>query len=231
MQGGIHNNCAFVCVRACVSACVRACVCMCVCMCVCLSVCVWVYVRVHACVRVFVSGFACVCVSLFPFFPLSGWGAACNFFTASSAILLHPVFFFQSPSSPVFFTSLFIQSSHLSLGLPRLLLPCSRNSVALFGSLSSAILSTCPAHGAPDCKLLSDNINYELTRINEWLALNKLNLNINKTKYIIFHFPQRNMAFLDLELKLCGQHIEWTGIGILIKLQIKYLERWELWTN
>ena len=43
--------------------------------------------------------------------------------------------------------------------------------------------------GAPDCKLLSDN-----TRINEWLALNKLNLNINKTKYIIFHFPQRNMA-------------------------------------
>ena len=91
-----------------------------------------------------------------------------------------------------------------------------------------------------DCKLLSDNINYELTRINEWLALNKLNLNINKTKYIIFHFPQRNMAFLNLELKLCGQHIEcvrqfvFLGItihetlGIMIKLQIKYLERWEL---
>ena len=35
------------------------------------------------------------------------------------------------PSSPVFFTSLFTQSSHLSLGLPRLLLPCSRNSAAL----------------------------------------------------------------------------------------------------
>ena len=31
--------------------------------------------------------------------------------------------------------------------------------------------------GAPDCKLLSENINFELTRINEWLALNKLNLN------------------------------------------------------
>ena len=27
--------------------------------------------------------------------------------------------------------------------------------------------------GAPDCKLLSDNINYELTRINEWLELSK----------------------------------------------------------
>ena len=57
--------------------------------------------------------------------------------------------------------------------------------------------------GAPDCKLLSDNISYELKRINERLSLNKLNLNINKTKYIIFHFP-----FFNLELKLCGQHIE-----------------------
>ncbi len=60
--------------------------------------------------------------------------------------------------------------------------------------------------GAPDCKLLIENINFE--RINEWLALNKLNLNINKTKYIIFHFPQRNMALFNLELTLCGQHIE-----------------------
>ena len=73
-------------------------------------------------------------ISLFLFFPLStnqGWCDACNFFTASSVILLHPplspVFFFQSPSSPVFVTSLFTftQSSHLtfsdslSLGLPR----------------------------------------------------------------------------------------------------------------
>ena len=85
-----------------------------------------------------------------PFFPLSGVRCCLQLFTASSAILLHPplspVFFFQSPSSPVFLTSLFTQSSHLSLGLPRLLLPCSRNSAALFGSLSSAILSTCPAH-------------------------------------------------------------------------------------
>ena len=69
-----------------------------------------------------------------------GWGAARNFFTASSDSLFHPplslVFFFQSSSSPAFRTSLLTQSSHLSLGLPRLLLPCSRNSAALFGSLS-----------------------------------------------------------------------------------------------
>ena len=83
-----------------------------------------------------------------PFSLCQGWDAACNFFTASSASLFHPplsLVFFQSPSSPFFFTSLLTQSSHLSLDLPRLLLPCSRNSAALFGRLSSTILSTCPA--------------------------------------------------------------------------------------
>ena len=73
-----------------------------------------------------------------------------NFFTASSDSLFHPplslVFFVQSSSSPAFLTPLLTQSSHLSLGLPRLLLPCSRNSAALFGSLSSTILSTCPCN-------------------------------------------------------------------------------------
>ena len=68
------------------------------------------------------------------------------------------VFFIQSSSSPAFLTSLITQYSHLSLGLPRLLLPCSRNSAALFGSLSSAILSTCPAH----CSLLLTSLSVKL---------------------------------------------------------------------
>ena len=58
-----------------------------------------------------------------------GWGAARNFFTASSDSIFHPhlslVFFFQSSCSPAFLTSLLTQSSQLSLGLPRLLLPSS----------------------------------------------------------------------------------------------------------
>ena len=58
------------------------------------------------------------------------------------------------PSSHLSYT----QSSHLSLGLPRLLLPCSRNSAALFGSLSSAILSTCPVH----CHLLLTSLSVKL---------------------------------------------------------------------
>ena len=101
-------------------------------------------------------------LSLFLVSLCQGWGAARNFFTASSDSLFHPplslVFFFQSSSSPAFLTSLLTQSSHLSLGLPRLLLPCSRNSAALFGSLSSAILSTCPAH----CNLLLTSLSVKL---------------------------------------------------------------------
>ena len=74
--------------------------------------------------------------------------------TSSPPHLFHPplylIFFYQSSSSPAFLTSLITHSSHLSIGLPRLLLPSSRNSAILFGSLSSAILSACPAH----CSLL-----------------------------------------------------------------------------
>ena len=76
--------------------------------------------------------------------------------------LFHPplslVLFFQSSSFPAFLKSLLTQSSHISLGLPRLLLPCSRNSAAIFGSLSSAILSTCQAH----CSLLLISLSVKL---------------------------------------------------------------------
>ena len=91
-----------------------------------------------------------------------GRGTARNFFTASSDSLFHPslslVFFFQSSSSPAFLTSLLTQSSHISLGLPRLLLPSSCTSAVLFGSLSSTILSTCPAL----CHLLLTSLSVKL---------------------------------------------------------------------
>ena len=101
-------------------------------------------------------------LSLPLFFLYQGCGAACNFFSDSSAGIFHTplyhVFFFQSPSSHVFFTSLLTQSSHHSIGLPRLLLHFSRNSAALFGSLSSDIISTCPAH----CSLLLTSLSVKL---------------------------------------------------------------------
>ena len=78
---------------------------------------------------VFLLCLSCVSLDLFLVSLCQGCGDARNFFTASSDSLFHPplslVFFFQSPSSPAFLTSLLTQSSHLSL---------------------ASLVSSCPAH-------------------------------------------------------------------------------------
>ena len=96
-------------------------------------------------------------ISLFLFFTLSGvrWQVLPETFSPPHLLVFSTLLCLLSssslpPQTPAFFTYIFKQSSHLRLGLPRLLLPCSRNSAALFGSLSSAIVSTCQAH----CSLL-----------------------------------------------------------------------------
>ncbi len=39
---------------------------------------------------------------------------------------------------------------------------------------------------------ITNNINGELDKISEWLKINKLSLNVKiKTKYMIFHAPQK----------------------------------------
>ena len=103
-------------------------------------------------------------ISLFLFFPLSGVRCCLQlvhrlkylivFPPSPVSCLLLPV----SLRSCLLHISLLIQSSHLSLGLPRLLLSCSRNSAAPVGSLSSAIISTCPAHCNRLLTSLSDKL-------------------------------------------------------------------------
>ena len=41
----------------------------------------------------------------------------------------------------------------------------------------------------------------ELSKINEWLEINKLSINVDKTKYMIFHNRQRKLDMYD-QLKL-----------------------------
>ncbi len=48
---------------------------------------------------------------------------------------------------------------------------------------------------------IEGKINYELQSINEWLQLNKLSLNINKSKYMIFHMSQKNSNPLQLKIE------------------------------
>ena len=43
-------------------------------------------------------------------------------------------------------------------------------------------------------------INEELCKINEWLNINKLLLNKSKTKYMVFHMPNKRMQALTLKI-------------------------------
>ena len=59
-----------------------------------------------------------------------------------------------------------------------------------------------------DYKEISININKELEIITDWLALNKLSLNAKKTKMMLFHFPQKKITNINLDLKINRTKIE-----------------------
>ena len=44
-----------------------------------------------------------------------------------------------------------------------------------------------------DTACIAGNINEELSKISDWLAVNKLSLNTSKTKFIQFHHRQKNL--------------------------------------
>ena len=58
---------------------------------------------------------------------------------------------------------------------------------------------------------MSQQINTELRNIQEWLNINKLSLNVSKTKYMIFHHYQRNITNIIPTLKInfepIGYHV------------------------
>lgn len=58
---------------------------------------------------------------------------------------------------------------------------------------------------------VTDHINYELHLVHEWLVINKLSVNVNKTKFMIFHHPQRKIDALIPSLKLDSEQIEYVS--------------------
>ena len=55
----------------------------------------------------------------------------------------------------------------------------------------------------------TDFINNELKYVYDWLCANKLSLNTNKTKYMIFHFTQRKLSNNDIpSIKIHEKQIE-----------------------
>ena len=51
-------------------------------------------------------------------------------------------------------------------------------------------------------------INLELSKVNDWLCVNKLSLNVKKTKFMIFHTPQQKIESFIPELKIGDTKIE-----------------------
>jgi hypothetical protein len=65
---------------------------------------------------------------------------------------------------------------------------------------------------------INRNINLSLTNIVDWFKLNKLSLNISKTKYMLFHSTQRNIPNLNIELNMNVleklEHFNFLGLEI-----------------
>ena len=77
-----------------------------------------------------------------------------------------------------------------------------------------------------DKNIISQNINKELQSIYNWLCVNKLSLNIPKTKFMIFHHKQRRIDHLVPDLEINGNHIEFVEtfnfLGITIDENLSF---------
>ena len=71
---------------------------------------------------------------------------------------------------------------------------------------------------------INDILNDELVKINNWLKVNKLSLNVDKTKAMLFHMPQKRI--LNLRLKIAGSNIEFIDnfnfLGITINKHLNW---------
>ena len=76
---------------------------------------------------------------------------------------------------------------------------------SLLGSLCNFYKS--PPKNEEDAQALSNKINNEIDKIQEWLHINKLSLNISKTKYMTFHHKNRPTNKLDLCIKINNEEI------------------------
>ena len=64
------------------------------------------------------------------------------------------------------------------------------------------------------------NLNIDLSTVSEWLRANKLTVNVNKTKYVVFGSRHMLQDKPDLNLKISGQKIERVSVmkylGVLL---------------
>ena len=69
-----------------------------------------------------------------------------------------------------------------------------------------------------------ETINYELVKLTEWLACNQLSLNVNKTKFMVFHSVRKNVNYPTLAIN--GINIEivadFNFLGIQLSEDLKW---------
>ena len=71
--------------------------------------------------------------------------------------------------------------------------------------------------------------NEELVKVNPWLQLNRLSLNIDKTNFVIFCPPQRNPQ--PICLKISGRPVEQTAYVKYLGLSIDCNLNWKKHTH
>ena len=69
-----------------------------------------------------------------------------------------------------------------------------------------------------------ETINYELVKLTEWLTCNQLCLNVNKTKFMVFHSVRKNVNYSTLSIN--GINIErvadFNFLGIQLSEDLKW---------
>ena len=75
-----------------------------------------------------------------------------------------------------------------------------------------------------DQNVSEEVINNELSKVSQWLAANKLSINVTKTKYMVFHLHKKVVTYPDLQLN--GNKIErvtqFNFLGLILQSNLSF---------
>ena len=75
-----------------------------------------------------------------------------------------------------------------------------------------------------DQNVSEEVINNELSKVSQWLAANKLSINVTKTKYMVFHLHKEVVTYPDLQLN--GNKIErvtqFNFLGLILQSNLSW---------
>ena len=75
-----------------------------------------------------------------------------------------------------------------------------------------------------DQNVLEEVINKELSKVSQWLAANKLSINVTKTIYMVFHLHKKVVTYPDLQLN--GNKIErvtqFNFLGLILQSNLSW---------